>query len=230
MLQRSVDSVSTVRWIGSIGLGGLAGLAYFLAARLSLFLLSQPDGVAVFWPAAGIASGALIVFGRDARLPVTVATIVATILANVLSDRTIWTASAKALCNAGEALLVAALIERYFGWRFNLDRLTNVLGLLAAATVATAVSGVGGTAAIKLLHSPAAPLLSTWYEWFASDLLGIVTVAPLLVGLAAAVRNPPPRSELSEGAAALVTLAGITGVIVFLPPVPWENRVPLPLP
>ena len=27
--------------------------AYFLAARLSLALLTKPDGVAVFWPAAG---------------------------------------------------------------------------------------------------------------------------------------------------------------------------------
>src|SRR5262249_8092790 len=149
MLQRSVDSVSTVRWIGSIGLGGLAGLAYFLAARLSLFLLSQPDGVAVFWPAAGIASGALIVFGRDARLPVAVATIVATILANVLSDRTIWTASAKALCNAGEALLVAGLSERYFCSRFNLYRLAHVLALLSSAHLSPPVSGVACTAGVR---------------------------------------------------------------------------------
>src|SRR5262245_56830612 len=109
MLQKSVDGASTVRWIGSSGLAVAIGIAYFLAARLSLFLLTQPEGVAVFWSAAGIASGALIVFGRDARLPVAVVIIVATIVANVLSDRTIWAASAKALCNAGEALLVAGL-------------------------------------------------------------------------------------------------------------------------
>src|SRR5262245_26963399 len=227
MLQKSVDNVSTARWIGSIGLAAVVGIAYFLAARLSLFLLTQPEGVAVFWPAAGIASGALIVFGRDARLPVVVATIVATIVANVLSDRTIWAAGAKALCNAGEALLVAGLIERYFGSRFNLDRLTHVLGLLAAAIVATAVSGIGGTAAIKLFHRPAAPLLTTWYDWFRSDLLGILTIAPLMVGLAAAVRKPPPRSELVEGAAALAALAWMTGVIVCLPPAPWKTVVPI---
>src|SRR5262245_52820177 len=225
MLQKSVDGVSTARWIGSSGLAVAVGIAYFLAAHFSLLLLTKPDGVAVFWPAAGIASGALIVFGRDARLPVAVATIVATIVANVLSDRTIWAASAKALCNAGEALLVAGLIERYFGSRFNLDRLTHVLGLLAAAIVATAVSGVGGTAAITLFHSPESQFLNTWYAWFASDLLGILTIAPLMVGLAAAMHKPPPRSELIEGAAALAVLAGMTGVIVFLPPLPWKTVV-----
>jgi len=227
MRQKSVNGVSIARLIGSSGLAVAVGIAYFLAAHLSLLLLTKPEGVAVFWPAAGIASGALIVFGRDARLPVAVATIVATIVANVLSDRTIWAASTKALCNAGEALLVAGLIERYFGSRFHLDRLTHVLGLLAAAIVATAVSGIGGTAAIKLLHSPAAPILTTWYDWFASDLLGIVTIAPLMVGLAAAMRKPPPRSELIEGVAALAALAGMTGVIVFLPPGPWKTVVPI---
>ena len=34
-------------------------------ARLSLSLLTQP-GVAVFWPAAGVASGTVIAFGRAA--------------------------------------------------------------------------------------------------------------------------------------------------------------------
>jgi hypothetical protein len=31
-------------------------LAYFVAGRLSLALLEQADGVAVFWPAAGVAA------------------------------------------------------------------------------------------------------------------------------------------------------------------------------
>jgi PAS domain S-box-containing protein len=86
---------------------------------------------------------------------------------------------------------------------------------------------VGGTAAIKLLHSPAAPLLTTWYDWFASDLLGILTIAPLTVGLAAAVRKPPPRSELVEGVAALAALAAMSGLIVFLPPAPWKTVIPI---
>jgi hypothetical protein len=57
----------------------------------------------------------------------------------------------------GEALLAAWLIERYFGLDFSFDRLRNVLGLLAAAVVATAASGIGGTVAFKLFHSPTAP-------------------------------------------------------------------------
>jgi hypothetical protein len=51
-------------WIGAIGLGIVVGIAYFFAAQLSLALLAKPDGVALFWPAAGLSSGVLIALGR----------------------------------------------------------------------------------------------------------------------------------------------------------------------
>jgi integral membrane sensor domain MASE1 len=124
--QRSAYVRPTRRSVGVIGVAVAVGIGYFLAARLSLFLLAKPDGVAVFWPAAGISSGILIAFGREVRWPVAVGTMAATILANITSDRTIWSASAFALCNAGEALFVAWLIERYFGAEFNLGRLRQV--------------------------------------------------------------------------------------------------------
>ena len=109
----SADVGPKRRIVEIITLTAAVGVAYFLAARLSLFLLSQPDGVAVFWPAAGVSSGVLIARGRDARWPVAVGTIAATIVANLTSDRTIWSSIVFGLCNAGEALLTAWLIERY---------------------------------------------------------------------------------------------------------------------
>ena len=219
----------TVPRIGTIGLASAVGIAYFFAAQLSLALLAEPVGVAVFWPAAGVSSGVLIALRRDARLPVAAGAMVATIVANLMGDRNVWGATAFALCNAGEALLAAWLIERYFGPGFGLGRLRNVLGLLAAAVVATAASGIGGTVAYKLFHSPTAPIWTTWHHWFASDALGIITVAPLVIGLAQAVREPPPRNEIIEGVVALVALAAMTVIIVSLPPKPWQTMVPVAL-
>src|SRR5258706_4060319 len=97
-------------------------------------------------------------------------------------------------------------------------------GLLAAAVVATAASGIGGTVAYKLFHSPTTPLWTIWQHWFASDAVGIITVAPLVISLAKAVREPPPRNEIIEGAVALAAAAGINAIIVLLPPEPWETR------
>src|SRR6187200_1248043 len=138
MLQKSLEPAqlgssehsSQMRWIDSAGLAMSVGIAYFLAARLSLFFQTEPDGVAVFWPAAGVSSGVLIALGRFARWPVAIGVIAATITANLTSDRTFGSASVFALCNAGEALFAAWLIERYIGPDFTLDRLRRVIALL----------------------------------------------------------------------------------------------------
>src|SRR4051794_3904974 len=68
------------------------GIIYFIAARLSLALLTKPDGVAVFWPAAGVAAGILIGMGPLARLPVIAGVATATVIANLLGDRNILSA------------------------------------------------------------------------------------------------------------------------------------------
>ena len=64
--QRFVGSVL----VGGIGLAVAAGVVFFLAAHLGLALLTTAERVAVFWPASGIAAGALIALGRRARTPV----------------------------------------------------------------------------------------------------------------------------------------------------------------
>lgn len=209
-------SIGLTRWVGPIGLAVAVGIAYFIAARLSLALLTKPEGVAVFWPAAGISAGVLIALGSTARWPVVSGTVAATIAANLLGDRNLWSAVLFAYCNAGEAMLAAWLVERHFGSGFRLNRPGNVLGLAAAAIVATAVSGVGGAITFKLFHSTATPILTAWRQWFASDGLGIIAVAPLLIEVAAATRDRPPLSELVEGTLAVAGLVLVSVFAIFL--------------
>ncbi len=218
----------TRSWSGSVWLTIGVGIAYFLAARLSLALLT-PDGVAVFWPAAGVSTGALLALGPRGRLPVVIGTIAATIAANLLGDRNLWSSIIFAFANAGEALLTAALIEHYFGPNFRLDRLRCVLGLIGAAIVGTAVSGLGGTLGFALFHGATKSILVTWQDWFLSDALGIVTIAPLVIGLGEAARERPPRREVVEGLVALAALAVMSAVVISLPPEPWQTVVPIAL-
>jgi signal transduction histidine kinase len=140
----------------------------------------------------------------------------ATIVANLSGDRNLWSAVLFGLCNAGEAVLTAWLVGRYFGPDLSLSKLRNVLGLAAAAIIGAAVSGIGGAIAFKLFHSTTTPMLTTWQQWFASDGLGIITVAPLLIELASASRDRPPLSELIEGALAVAALALVSGLAIFL--------------
>jgi PAS domain S-box-containing protein len=217
------------RQLLAMGVAVAVGIAYFLGARLSLFLLTKPDGVAVFWPASGIAAGALIALGPSYKWPVAIGAAVATIVANLLGDRTFAGAAIFALCNAGEALLAAGIIERVFGSRFTLDRLRKVLGLLAAAVLGSAISGIGGVLGFKLFHVSTASSLTIWQHWFASDALGIITVAPLLIGVAAAARDPPPPSEVLEGLAALAAITVTSTIVIFLPRVSFATEVPIAL-
>src|ERR1700693_451293 len=120
-------------------------LGYFIAARLSLTLLEPVDGVAVFWPAAGVASGILIALGSVARWTVVVGVVAATIAANLLGDRNIWNSLSSAVANAGEAIIVAGLIHRLCGSPFELNELKSVLALFAATVVGTSLSGIAGT-------------------------------------------------------------------------------------
>jgi PAS domain S-box-containing protein len=196
-------------------------IAYFLAARLSLALLAEPDGVAVFWPAAGVASGIIIGVGSGARWPVVVGVMAATIAANLLGDRNLASSIFFAVANAGEAVVVAGLIDGIYGAPFELNQLQRVVGLFVATIAGTTVSGIAGTLGFVLFHSSTSPVPTIWLHWFTSDALGTVTVAPLAIGLASLIRNLPPRREFAEGALALAVVAGLCAGMVFLPNAAW---------
>jgi signal transduction histidine kinase/ActR/RegA family two-component response regulator len=196
-------------------------IIYFLAARLSLALLDKADGVAVFWPAAGVASGILIGIGSVARWPIIVGVMAATIVANLLGDRNVSSSIFFAVANAGEAALVAGLIDRFYRSPFELDDLPRVLGLFAATIAATIISGIIGMLGFVLFHRSTASVPTIWFHWFASDALGTITIAPLVIGLAALVRDFPSRRELAEGALALAMMFVLCGLLVFLPNEPW---------
>jgi PAS domain S-box-containing protein len=201
-------------------------ILYFLGAHLGLALLTQPDGVAVFWPAAGISAGMLVAFGPQARWPVAVGVMVATILANLLSDRNLGATLVFVLCNAGETILFAWLINQHFGSRFSLSSVRNVVGLFGAAAVASAVSGIGGTMGFHLFHHSGTPFLTTWLNWFASDALGLVTVSPLIIGLANIRHDGPTKLEVAEGLLVLAVLALMSAACFASPRDYWFTILP----
>src|SRR5262245_7312537 len=211
--------------LGIVGAAIAIGVAYFIAARLGLALLAS-TGTSVFWPGAGIAVGALVVGGPSSHLPFAVAVVVATVMANLMLGKSGWLVAAFGVANAGQVLLTARLIEHWFGRPFNLGNVPQVLGFLVASAIGSAVGAMGATIAVALAQSIASPFLA-WRVWFGSCLLGIVTVAPLLIGIAEAIRQAPRRSELLEGVAGLFTLSALSALSISLPQGPWSTALPL---
>jgi signal transduction histidine kinase len=212
-------------WTRSIGIAAGVGFAYFLAAELSNSFLITPETV-IFWPAAGISSGALIALWSIARWPVLAGVMVATAAANLLRHFGVATTAVWVLGNTAEPLIIALLMQHYFGAHFKIDRLYCVLGLFAAAVAGTAVASTWWTFVYySSLNKPTA----TWLHWIVSDLAGIVSVAPLVIAIAAALRRHPPRREVIKSIAALAVLGATTGVIVLLPLELWNTVVPAAL-
>ena len=218
-------------WAALIAFAGV-GLAYFLVAKVAVLgLVLQPASISVFWPSAGVSSGALIILGSRGRWPAVAGIAVAQIAISLTAPQAFWhipwVVAAITLCDTAEPLIVSGLIARYFGRDFALDRLRHVVGFLVAAAVGAAFSSLGAAVTLRLALGPPVELLTAAEHWFASVFVGIITVAPLMIGIAGALRQPPPRREFIEVTVALAALALVTAVTILLPRRTWEILLPV---
>src|SRR5262249_18460130 len=141
---------------------------------------------------------------------------IGTVAANLLSDRSLATAVFKGFCNIGEPVIVARLLQRWFGAVFSFGDLGRVLGFLAATAISPPTSPLGGAGPITLLHTPPR-FWDAWRVWVLSDGVGIVVVAPLIIELRRALVEPPSRRDTVEGSAVLA-IAGSLAIYVFAHP------------
>lgn len=207
-------------------LATVVAVAYFLAAGLSLGLVARPQDVAVFWPAAGIATGSMLAVPPSTRPWLAAGVLVATVAVNLLSGNGIAMSLAFAVVNAGEGWLVAELVQRRFGFPFRLDRLHRVTGLLVTSAASAAVAGVAGAVALHLVDTSSARIFDVAVLFLAADFVGIVTVAPLVLALATSGRSAPVgRRAIVEGVVLLGGLTLAAGYFLGLPP----GEAPLPL-
>ena len=78
---------------------------------------------------------------------------------------------------------------------------------------------------MTMFHTTA-PFWEVWRAWFLSDGVGIVVVAPLVVGLGQLWRELPPRGQLIEGGAVVGLLLLTSTYIVTHPTNSWVSFSP----
>jgi anti-anti-sigma factor len=156
------------------------GVAYYVAAWLSLRISLVGGVVTPIWPPTGIAVVALLGLGPRVWPAVTVAALVV----NLPINSSITTALLIALGNTFAPLLAARLM-RAAGFRWQLDRLRDALVLVfLGALVAMVVSATFGTTALLLDDTISRGQFgSTWALWWAGDGTGVLVFAPLLFSL-----------------------------------------------
>ena len=114
------------------------------------------------------------------------------------------------------ALVVAALVlRRLTGGRGELERVADVVALLACALLAAVISGAVGPLALRLGGVIEADELGRVFRtWILGDASGVLVVAPALLTWATRGLQGIRRREVFEGTVALVVLV----VLAELPP------------
>jgi diguanylate cyclase (GGDEF)-like protein/PAS domain S-box-containing protein len=157
----------------------VAGLV-FLSAGLSILLTHVPSGIALFWPANGIAAAALIRVPRVRWASAAALIPIALLCAFWLAQRDWHTALALACLNAAEIALMAAAFRRV--WVFPYPDIT-----IGQAVVMTAVSGVaipglvalGAGLVLESLRGMA--FADGAQQWWSSHTLGACLGGPPIV-------------------------------------------------
>jgi PAS domain S-box-containing protein len=191
-------------WIASVA------LIYFLAARLSLMLLFQPEGIAAIWPPTGIFLSAVLLARRNLR-PWLVGTLFVTdLIAEVLAGTPFLVSAVYSLSLAGDAVFGAWLLFRFVGEPISFQRIRHMAGWLALSVLfSNALTSLVAAAASTFLPG----VHSFWNSWrwsAAPDGVGNLLVTPLIVTWSAWIHIRSKiwsRQRAVEGAALFISMA-----------------------
>ena len=193
----------------------LVAVAYYLAGRIGLELAYLNGAVAALWPPAGLGLAVLFLFGVRLWPGIVIGDL-------WLGDYStpLGTVLGQTVGNTLALILAALLLRRLTGGRGELDRVVDVLALVACALLAALVSAAFGPLALRLGDViPADELGRVFRTWTLGDACGVLVVAPVLLTWAAGGVKGIRRRELVEGAIVL-------GALVALAELPPQRDVP----
>jgi integral membrane sensor domain MASE1/anti-sigma regulatory factor (Ser/Thr protein kinase) len=180
----------------------LLGVAYYVAARLSLRFALIQQNVTPLWPPTGIALFAFLRYGR--RLWPGVA--LAAFLVNLPISASL-AAAATAAGNVLAPLLASWVLERV-DFHHALDRVRDVVALvfLGALASMTISATIGTTALVLSDRISGSGFWPAWSVWWTGDAMGVLVIAPFLLCLALWPRLGP-RFDWRRAAEAAVLFA-----------------------
>ena len=203
---------NTLRYLAAII--GLA-VIYHLAARLGLQMAYVQQNTSPVWPPSGIALAALLLLGIWAWPAITLGVIAGSLLTGAPPGMAVGFGVANTL----EALIGALLLQRLFRFDLGINRIRDVLALVAAAVCATAVSAVLGVATLIVSRDiPVSAFYSLASVWFIGNFLGCLVITPLILTWAVLLSKRPfprwKRSQIAE-VAIFVTLLAFVSFNIF---------------
>jgi len=191
-------------------------LAYTIAGRANLYLITLRPPAGSIWTPAGLALAAVLLQGRRIFPAVFLGTFVIALTASALP---FLSSIAIASGNTVEVLLASYLTERFAGGRNAFSRPGHFLRFcVLAGILATSLSAVvGSTVLYGTLAGHQAGRWGTFVAWWTGDALAVLAVTPFLVLILNRTHHPLHIRELAEMAALLIGLS-VVSVMCFGPP------------
>src|SRR3954451_5228104 len=183
----------------------LVAVAYYVAGRIGLRLAYLNGAVAALWAPAGLGLAVLFLYGLRLWPGIVIGDL-------WLGDYStpVATVAGQTVGNTLALVLAAVLLRRLTGGRGELDRIVDVLALVACALVAAVVSAAFGPTALRLGDVIATDELASVYRtWTLGDACGVLVVAPALLTWATWGLRDIRRRDVAEGAAVLAALVAL---------------------
>lgn len=189
---------------------------YFGAGKLGLSFAAVNSSASAVWPPTGIALAALLLFGYR----VWPAIFIGAFFVNLTTAGTVLTSLGIAAGNTLEGVAGAYLVNRYAGGRGAFWRAQNIFRFATlAGLVATTISATVGVTSLALGGFATWPQFgSVWLTWWLGDVVGAITIAPLVMLWYTEPLITWDRDRALE-AGALFVSALTLGVMVFVGPV-----------
>ena len=184
--------------------------AYFLTAKLALLVAIPPGYATAVWPPSGIAFASVLLLGSRIWPGIWLGAS----LVNITVQSSFLAATLIGAGNTLEALAGAALFRAYVGRPGVFQRGEDVVKFVAVAALSATIAATVAAAPLVLVHSLNSPeLLWNWWTWWQGDTVGIIIVAPLILGWSVRIRPAWTRWKIFEGCVLICLLSGVTYVI-----------------
>lgn len=217
-VRRSIEALRGTQYGGFVLYGGsvalLAGI-YYLAGKAGLELAYLDGAVAAMWPPAGLGLAALFLYGVRLWPGIVIGDL-------LLGDYStpLGTVLGQTVGNTLALVIAALVLRRLTGGRGELERVFDVLALVACALLAAVVSAAFGPTSLRLGDVIASDDLGRVFRtWTLGDAAGVLVVAPFLLTWAAAGAKDIRRRDLVE-------MGVVLAVLVVLAELPPQRDVP----
>jgi signal transduction histidine kinase/ActR/RegA family two-component response regulator len=198
------------RRFSGLTLIGILAIIYVIAGKIGLNLASLNASASPVWPPAGIALGALLLFGYRVWPAISIGAF----LTNITTAGNMATSLAISTGNTLEALSGAWLVNRLAGSTTVFDRPQGVFKFALAAAVSTTISPIFGVTSLALAgFADWANWGAICLTWWLGDATGDLVFTPLVLLWGTASKQRWNKKEAAEVGVLLLLLVLLSAVV-----------------